>query len=59
MSGLIALLCPDDGLDGRGTARVEADELKLSAGEVKGEVKIDLLTPPAIGEGATKDGAGI
>ena len=53
------MLCPEDGLDGRGTARVEADELKLSAGEVRGEVKIDLLTPPPIGEGAKKVGAGI
>jgi hypothetical protein len=56
MSGLMTVLCPDDGLEGRGTARVDVDEFRLSTGE---GVKIDLLTPLTTGEEATNPGAGI
>jgi hypothetical protein len=61
MSGLWAT-CPDDGLEGKGTASVEVEELGLSAGDVMGEgAKIDLLAPPVTGsvESLEVDGWGL
>ena len=55
-------LWPEDGLAGKGTAKVDEKESGLPSADVSGvdEERIALRTPPALrGEGVTNDGAGI